>query len=283
MEISAPVLDDPALEAYEALAPFYDLFTDGYSYDTLLAELERLALDHGLAGRRLLDVGCGTGKSFLPMLARGYEVAGCDLSPAMVELAREKLPPGLVDLFVADMRDLPPAGPFDLITCLDDAINYLVDPGDLVPALSGMAANLAPGGLVVFDVNTLSTYRGVFSGQGVRESDDVVFCWRGRAGEDWEPGAALSAQLDVFTRAGRRRLGAGHRPPPPAPPAPGGAGGRPARGGPAAARRARRGRRRSPRSRSRRGPPREADLPGPSGGRSALRRPPGGEHMIIQF
>ena len=107
MEISAPVLEDPALEAYEALAPFYDLFTDGYSYDTLLAELERLALDHGLAGRRLLDVGCGTGKSFLPMLARGYEVAGCDLSPAMVELAREKLPPGLVDLFVADMRDLP--------------------------------------------------------------------------------------------------------------------------------------------------------------------------------
>ena len=199
MEISAPVLDDPALEAYEALAPFYDLFTDGYSYDTLLAELERLALDHGLAGRRLLDVGCGTGKSFLPMLARGYEVAGCDLSPAMVDLAREKLPPGLVDLFVADMRDLPPAGPFDLITCLDDAINYLVDPGDLVPALSGMAANLAPGGLVVFDVNTLSTYRGVFSGQGVRDSDDVVFCWRGRAGEDWEPGAALSAQLDVFT------------------------------------------------------------------------------------
>ena len=198
MEISAPVLDDPAREAYEALAPFYDLFTDGYSYDTLLAELERLALDHGLAGRRLLDVGCGTGKSFLPLLARGYEVAGCDLSPAMVELAREKLPPGLVDLFVADMRDLPPAGPFDLVTCLDDALNYLVDPDDLGAALGSMAANLAPGGLVVFDVNTLSTYRGVFAGHGVRESDGVVFCWRGRAGEACEPGAAVQAQLDVF-------------------------------------------------------------------------------------
>ena len=110
MDVSSPLLEDPALEAYEGLAPFYDQFTADYSYDNLLAELECLALDHGLAGRRLLDVGCGTGKSFLPMLARGYEVTGCDLSPAMVEQAREKLPPGLVELFVADMRALPVAG-----------------------------------------------------------------------------------------------------------------------------------------------------------------------------
>ena len=46
-------------------------------------------------------------------------------------------------LFVADLRTLPVAGSFDLINCLDDSLNYLVDPGDLVPALSGMAAHLA--------------------------------------------------------------------------------------------------------------------------------------------
>ena len=198
MDVSSPLLEDPALEAYEGLAPFYDQFTAGYSYDTLLAELERLALDHGLAGRRLLDVGCGTGKSFLPMLARGYEVTGCDLSPAMVEQAREKLPPGFAELFVADMRALPVVGSFDLITCLDDSLNYLVDPGDLVPALSGMAANLAPGGLLVFDVTTISSYRGAFAAHGVRESEGVVFCWRGQAADDCSPGAPVSAQLDVF-------------------------------------------------------------------------------------
>jgi SAM-dependent methyltransferase len=198
MDISAPAFENSTLEAYEGLAPFYDQFTAGYAYDTLLAEIETLALDHGLAGRRLLDVGCGTGKSFMPMLARGYEVAGCDLSPAMVELAREKLPLGLVELFVADMRDLPVVGSFDLITCLDDALNYLVDPADLVPALSGMAANLAPGGLVVFDVNTLSTYRSAFATHGIRESDGVLFCWRGQAREDCPPGSPATAQLDIF-------------------------------------------------------------------------------------
>ena len=198
MTISAPVFDDPTLRAYEDLAPFYDSFTAGYAYDTLLAEIERLALLHGLAGRRLLDVGCGTGKSFLPMLARGYDVTGCDLSPAMVDQAREKLPPGLVELFVADMRDLPVAGSFDLVTCLDDALNYLVDPEDLVPALGGMAANLAPGGLLVFDVTSLSAYRGLFTAHAVRESDGVVFCWRGQADGPPAPGASVHAQLDVF-------------------------------------------------------------------------------------
>ena len=82
-------LEDPALAAYEALAPFYDEFTAGYDYDRWLDGLEALALEHGLRGRSLLDVACGTGKSFMPMLARGYEVTACDLSPAMVELARE--------------------------------------------------------------------------------------------------------------------------------------------------------------------------------------------------
>jgi SAM-dependent methyltransferase len=198
MTISTPAFDDRTLQAYEELAPFYDLFTAGYGYETLLTGIERLALDHGLTGRRLLDVGCGTGKSFLPMLARGYDVTGCDLSPAMVDQAREKLPPGLVELFVADMRDLPVAGPFDLITCLDDSLNYLVDPADLVSALRGMAANLAPGGLLAFDVTTLSAYRGLFTAQAVRETDGVVFCWRGQADQSCSAGSPVNAQLDVF-------------------------------------------------------------------------------------
>ena len=73
-----------------------------------------------------------------------------------------------------------------------------MEPRDLVPALSGMAANLAPGGLVVFDVNTLSTYRGAFAAHAVQESDGVVFCWRGQAPRDCPPGATVSALLDVF-------------------------------------------------------------------------------------
>jgi hypothetical protein len=58
----------------------------------------------------------------------------------------------------------------DLVTCLDDAVNYLLEPDDLKAALAGMRANLRPGGLLVFDVNTLATYRAVFC-EGVSWGD----------------------------------------------------------------------------------------------------------------
>jgi hypothetical protein len=64
---------------------------------------------------------------------------------------------------VADMRRLPVlCERADLVTCLDDAVNYLLDAGELRAALTGMRANLRPGGLLVFDVNTLATYLSVF-------------------------------------------------------------------------------------------------------------------------
>ncbi len=71
---------DHAGPAYAALAPHYDRFTAGYPYENWLAQIESRALACGLVGRRALDIGCGTGKSFAPLLARGYSVSACDLS-----------------------------------------------------------------------------------------------------------------------------------------------------------------------------------------------------------
>src|SRR3954453_4305859 len=153
-------LDSDAARAYAELAPAYDLLTADYAYGPWLAAIERLARRHGLAGRRLLDVACGTGKSFLPMLERGFEVTACDISPEMVAEARRKAG-NRAELHLADMRRLPVLGEFDLITCLDDAMNHLMGPDEVAQAFDGFAANLAPGGLLVFDVNTLVAYRSV--------------------------------------------------------------------------------------------------------------------------
>jgi ubiquinone/menaquinone biosynthesis C-methylase UbiE len=188
----------PALDAYERLAPVYDLLTAGYDHPTWLASLEALALDHGLSGRRVLDLACGTGKSFLPLLASGYRVSACDVSPAMVEIARRKVPEGAAHLFVADMRDLPDLEPVDLVTCLDDAVNYLLNLDDVVAALSGVERVLAPGGLAVFDVNTLTTYRSSFASDFALEGRESFLCWRGLAERDFSEGAIAEASIEVF-------------------------------------------------------------------------------------
>jgi len=190
---------DPAEVAYDALAPAYDALTADYDYDAWLAAIERVAVVHGLAGRRVLDVACGTGKSFLPLLERGYDVTACDISEAMLRVARAKVGPR-ASLRRLDMRALPALGPFDLVTCLDDAVNYLPDEVALTEAFEGMRANLAPRGVLVFDVNALRTYRGSFAGDWVVDGDDCVVAWRGRTAPDLAPGGHAELVVDAFLR-----------------------------------------------------------------------------------
>lgn len=189
---------DYAAAQYDRIAPFYDHFTADYAYDPWIAAIEERAISHGLSGRRALDLACGTGKSTLPLLARGYSVCGCDISEGMIQRARLKLP-HLADAFtVADMRDLPDLGEFDLVLCLDDAINYLLGDEDLEAAFAGVARILAPDGVFAFDVNSLLTYRTCFAETEVREEPGVLFAWRGEAATSMQPAEGASATVEIF-------------------------------------------------------------------------------------
>jgi SAM-dependent methyltransferase len=185
-----------AEHAYEAIAPVYDDFTAHHDYELWLGELLPRLRGHGLSGTRLLDVGCGTGRSFLPMLERGWEVTACDLSPAMLELARAKAGDA-AKLSVADMRELPELGEFDLVWALDDAVNYLLGGEELGAALSGMRANLAPDGLLMFDVNTLYAYRSFFAETQRVERGGRRLVWRGQSSNDAAPGSISEARFEV--------------------------------------------------------------------------------------
>lgn len=185
-----------AESAYEAIAPLYDDFTAHHDYELWLGNLLPKLRRHGLRGRRLLDVGCGTGKSFLPMIQRGWEVTACDISASMLELARAKAGNG-ARLSVADMRELPVFGEFDLVWALDDAVNYLLSGEELSRALSGMRANLAPGGLLMFDVNCLQSYRTFFAEEQRVRRRGRTLVWRGQGSADAPARSISEARFEV--------------------------------------------------------------------------------------
>ncbi len=182
--------------AYEAIAPVYDEFTAHHNYDLWLGELMPKLEKHDLAGDRLLDVACGTGKRFIPMLERGWQVTACDISPAMVAIAREKAG-NRAEVSVADMRELPVFGEFNLVCCLDDAVNYLLSREELEQALTGMRRNLAPGGLLMFDVNTLEAYRTFFAEEVVVEREGWRMTWKGLTSPEARPGTIAEAQFEA--------------------------------------------------------------------------------------
>ena len=185
-----------AERAYEAIASVYDDFTADYEVEAWLADLGVALERHGLTGKRLLDVGCGTGKSFMPMLKWGWDVTACDISASMLELARAKAG-NAVHLALADMRELPDFGEFDLVWSLNDAVNYLLEVDELELALAGMGRNLARTGLLLFDLNALHAYRTFFAETSVVERNGRRLAWRGQATPDVGPGAIGEARFEV--------------------------------------------------------------------------------------
>jgi SAM-dependent methyltransferase len=188
-----------AATAYDVLAPYYDHFTADYAYESWIAAIERRAIALGLRGRRALDLACGTGNSTEPLLARGYSVRACDISPQMISEARRKYPDHADAFVVADMRELPDLGEFDLVLCLDDAVNYLLSAEELDATFRSVAEVLAPSGVFVFDVNSLLTYRTSFAEDTVREGDGVLLAWQGETEATFACGDIGAATVAIFT------------------------------------------------------------------------------------
>jgi SAM-dependent methyltransferase len=133
---------------YDDAARWYDrLWGARRSYDQDATTLVDLAREHGLAGRRLLDVGCATG-GHLKHLRRDFDCVGLDVSHELLaasDLGSE------VELHQADMRDFELDGRFAVITCLWGTIAYASDTTQLADVAARMAADLEPGGMIVVE------------------------------------------------------------------------------------------------------------------------------------
>lgn len=184
--------------AYDRFAPIYDEFNASNNYEmwlgeVLLPELER----HGLRRipGKVLDVGCGTGRAFPPLLRRGWQINGCDASPAMLDQALAHAP-SPVALFECDARKLPAfaAAPFDLILVLNDVVPSLLKDGDLERAFDGFRRSLADDGLICFDTPTLGLCRSHFASGNAEEMSTGGWEWRGLS-ERIDPGGVYEAQV----------------------------------------------------------------------------------------
>ncbi len=144
---------------YHTLADYYD-----HLYDPRRASKAYPFL-HAILRRRgpikeVLDVACGTFALDLPLLRRGYHVAGRDRSPDMLRVARRNLARAgqTADLGQADMRTLRMDRIFDAILCLGTAFNYLETVTDARRALRTFRNHLRAGGILVLDLTNFDAW-----------------------------------------------------------------------------------------------------------------------------
>ncbi|MFN2460426.1 MAG: trans-aconitate 2-methyltransferase [Candidatus Velthaea sp.] len=131
-------------------ADFYDAIyaARGKDYAGEAAWLRAAYRTVGRGHARLLDVACGTGRH-LSQLQGDYAVEGFDAEPAMIAIARERLPG--VPLHVARMQDFVVDGRFSIVQCLFSSIGYVADETELRAAIVRFANVLEPRGVLVIE------------------------------------------------------------------------------------------------------------------------------------
>ena len=192
---------------YDGIAEAYSAENEANLVNAYYERPAMLALAGDVAGRRILDAGCGSGPLFAALRDRGAIVTGFDSSTGMLELARRRLGDD-ADLQVADLgRPLPfPDNTFDdVIASL--VLHYLQDWG---PALAELRRVLRPGGRLIVAVDHPFAIHGIQRQAGRKTDYFATYNWT----EDWIMGGQtvpmsfwdrpLHAMTDAFTAAGFR-------------------------------------------------------------------------------
>ncbi len=151
-------------EPYSALATGYDEAGLGAGSAALRQRLFDKIQMEGWLGRRVLDLGCGTGGSACWFAGTGFRVTGIDRSPAMVAVARQRAEAEgvVVDWREADITRAEIDDGYDLVLALS-VFNELSSLRDLEAALRLANQALTPDKLLIFD---LLTIQGVFERWG---------------------------------------------------------------------------------------------------------------------
>jgi len=139
---------------YEHFAKFYDATMGNRAGSAEF--VHNLIQTHAPQAKTLLELACGTG-AVLEHLAAHYDVAGLDVSPAMLRIAGARLPN--VELHQADMTAFELGRTFDALICVFDSINHLLTFRSWKEVFRSSVKHLAERGVFIFDINTETKLR----------------------------------------------------------------------------------------------------------------------------
>ena len=160
------------MEAYTSFASVYDTFMDNVPYEEWGGYIHGLLLKYGAEDGIVLDLGCGTGTMTEILAGFGYDMIGVDNSEDMLELAMEKrLRSGRDILYLLqDMREFELYGTVRAVVSVCDSMNYITDEEDLLQVFRLVSNYLDPGGIFIFDLNTVHKYRDILGDATIAEN-----------------------------------------------------------------------------------------------------------------
>lgn len=189
------------MEAYTGFAQVYDTFMDNTPYEEWCDYLMELLKKYDDKGRVtstgtetdditrenlkqernvILDLGCGTGSLTELLARRGYDMIGIDNAQEMIRIAMDKRTQSGLDILylLQDMREFELYGTVGAVVSVCDSVNYLLEEEDIIQTFRLVNNYLYPGGLFVFDFNTVYKYKEVIGDVTIAENrEECSFIW----------------------------------------------------------------------------------------------------------
>jgi len=188
------------MSAYERFAEYYDRLTVDADYKSRGAFFDKIIKQNFPKAELLLDLACGTGSLSMEMSKYGYDIIGVDSSEDMLAAAMQKMPEfaGSVMFLCQTAQNLDLYGTIDACVCSLDSLNHLPDEKALEAAISRVSLFMNPGGVFLFDLNTLHKHRDILADSTFAyEHDDFLCLWRNSF--DSKDGS-VEILLDFFDR-----------------------------------------------------------------------------------
>lgn len=174
------------MEAYSSFAEVYDLFMDNVPYEEWSRYIIELLREYDIADGIVADLGCGTGKLTRLLAAVGYDMIGVDSSEEMLGIARchdwnghdgDSCDSDILYLH-QDMRQLELLEDVRAVISICDSMNYILEEKDLLEVFGRVREYLQPGGIFIFDLNTVYKYKYLLGETTIAETrDEGSFIW----------------------------------------------------------------------------------------------------------
>lgn len=224
------------MEAYTDFASVYDTFMDETPYEEWAEFLHSLIKEYGISKplehaeqartktretenseesseaaldsekNLVLDLGCGTGTLTELMYRKGYDMIGVDFSQEMLNIALDKKEKsGSNILYLCqDMRELDLYSTIGTVISACDSVNYLLEEDEVIETFRLINNYLYPGGVFIFDFNTVYKYEQVIGDTTIAENrEDCSFIWDNFYHEDEH---INEYDLTIFVKEGKEEL-----------------------------------------------------------------------------
>lgn len=187
------------MSGYGSFSAAYDALTQNVGYAQRAKYIAALLAENGVVGGVLLDLACGTGRLSVEMSKLGFEVIGTDAGSEMLSLAMNNAcEAGEQIMFLCqEMQQLDLYGTVNAAVCTLDSINHLTSPEDVQATFDRVSLFTEPGGIFIFDINTIYKHRFVLADNTFVYDTDEFYCvWQNTLDPDTH---TVQIDLDIFT------------------------------------------------------------------------------------